>query len=178
MFCPKCRAEFREGLTHCSKCDVELVDELPESPVDTKKASKPEPIEVNMSAAVDPVLIRSVSNNIDAEVIMELLRRNNIPCFSCNRESGAYMTIYMGFSIYGEDIYVAKKDSQAAIDLLNDWDMNKETVDDESDEHYDNVPYYKRRRTAARVFSFLYAASMIVALLYGAIYSTLYLLHD
>ncbi len=28
MFCPKCRAEFREGFTHCSECDVDLVNEL------------------------------------------------------------------------------------------------------------------------------------------------------
>jgi len=29
MFCPKCRAEYREGLTVCSDCDSDLVDELP-----------------------------------------------------------------------------------------------------------------------------------------------------
>jgi len=29
MFCPKCRAEYREGLTVCLDCDSDLVDELP-----------------------------------------------------------------------------------------------------------------------------------------------------
>ena len=29
MFCPKCTDEFRPGFTHCAKCDVDLVDELP-----------------------------------------------------------------------------------------------------------------------------------------------------
>src|SRR5882724_2491542 len=29
MFCPRCRAEYRIGFTHCSDCDVDLVGELP-----------------------------------------------------------------------------------------------------------------------------------------------------
>ena len=29
MFCPKCKAEFREGFTECKKCNVDLVEELP-----------------------------------------------------------------------------------------------------------------------------------------------------
>ena len=32
MFCPKCRAEYREGFHTCSDCNVELVDELPPLP--------------------------------------------------------------------------------------------------------------------------------------------------
>ena len=29
MFCPNCRAEYREGFTVCADCDVPLVAELP-----------------------------------------------------------------------------------------------------------------------------------------------------
>lgn len=29
MFCPQCRVEYRAGFTHCTDCDVDLVDELP-----------------------------------------------------------------------------------------------------------------------------------------------------
>ena len=29
-WCPKCKAEFREGFTECSTCQVPLVDSLPE----------------------------------------------------------------------------------------------------------------------------------------------------
>lgn len=32
MFCPQCRAEYCPGFTHCSDCDVDLVEHLPESP--------------------------------------------------------------------------------------------------------------------------------------------------
>ena len=33
MFCPNCRAEYREGFTTCADCDVPLVAELPPEPV-------------------------------------------------------------------------------------------------------------------------------------------------
>ncbi len=29
MYCPICRAEYREGFTQCSECDVKLVNDLP-----------------------------------------------------------------------------------------------------------------------------------------------------
>jgi len=29
MFCPECKAEYRQGFTHCSDCDADLVYELP-----------------------------------------------------------------------------------------------------------------------------------------------------
>lgn len=30
MFCPRCKAEYREGFTRCSDCGVDLVEKLPE----------------------------------------------------------------------------------------------------------------------------------------------------
>ncbi len=36
MFCPKCRAEYREGFYKCADCDIELVDQLPELPPEPK----------------------------------------------------------------------------------------------------------------------------------------------
>lgn len=37
MFCPSCRAEFREGFTECGDCGVALVDELRPEGDDTHK---------------------------------------------------------------------------------------------------------------------------------------------
>jgi hypothetical protein len=39
MYCPECRAEYRPGFTHCSDCDVALVEELPE-----EESSSDEPL--------------------------------------------------------------------------------------------------------------------------------------
>jgi hypothetical protein len=32
MYCPSCRAEFREGFFRCEDCDVALVEKLPKEP--------------------------------------------------------------------------------------------------------------------------------------------------
>lgn len=32
MFCPNCQAEYREGFSQCSDCDVALVEALPPEP--------------------------------------------------------------------------------------------------------------------------------------------------
>jgi hypothetical protein len=32
MYCPNCKSEFRDGFTHCKKCDKELVDKLDTPP--------------------------------------------------------------------------------------------------------------------------------------------------
>jgi len=32
MFCPKCKAEYREGFVICDECNVALVEELPPEP--------------------------------------------------------------------------------------------------------------------------------------------------
>ena len=32
MFCPKCKAEYKEGFTACADCNLPLVDKLPEEP--------------------------------------------------------------------------------------------------------------------------------------------------
>ena len=34
MFCPRCKAEYREGFSRCAECDVELVDNLPADAVE------------------------------------------------------------------------------------------------------------------------------------------------
>jgi hypothetical protein len=34
MFCPRCKAEYREGITRCADCGVDLVEKLTPPPVE------------------------------------------------------------------------------------------------------------------------------------------------
>jgi hypothetical protein len=36
MFCPLCKAEYRPGFSHCSDCDVDLVERLPDCAADAE----------------------------------------------------------------------------------------------------------------------------------------------
>lgn len=41
MYCPKCRAEFREGFTFCENCGENLVNELPPEPERAERTQSP-----------------------------------------------------------------------------------------------------------------------------------------
>lgn len=61
MFCPNCKAEYREGFTKCHDCQIDLIVELP-------KEKKPEP---------DPdirfVEVLRTDNQVDISFIKGLL---------------------------------------------------------------------------------------------------------
>ena len=62
MFCPKCRAEYREGFTVCADCGVPLVETLPASP------------------EFDPVFFFETEGDCAWE-LPALLRRAGIACY-------------------------------------------------------------------------------------------------
>lgn len=59
-FCPNCKAEYQEGFSTCSDCDVPLVSELP-----------PEP--GNPRADDDLVPVFSAGNRVEADIVIGLL---------------------------------------------------------------------------------------------------------
>ncbi len=56
MFCPKCKAEYRPGITHCPDCDLDLVEKLPETVIHNKLELE------NIFETSDPALIQIVSS--------------------------------------------------------------------------------------------------------------------
>jgi hypothetical protein len=41
MICPLCKAEYRQGFTHCTDCDVDLVWELPKAAIEVRPEELP-----------------------------------------------------------------------------------------------------------------------------------------
>jgi hypothetical protein len=65
MICPKCRAEYRQGIIKCPECEVDLVDIVPLE--QETKFSDGEPVEVfSTYDMADVVFIKSL---LDAEKI-------------------------------------------------------------------------------------------------------------
>ena len=54
MFCPKCKAEYREGFTMCADCKILLVYELPSEKEEAENYPDGEQF-VNLEAIVMPV---------------------------------------------------------------------------------------------------------------------------
>ena len=123
-WCPKCRTEYREGFTHCADCGAELVDELPELVV-----------EMPAAADLEPVLLTTITGEQEFQRFSQLLHLNRIPFYSLDKDTGDYMRIYMGFSVYGQDVYVRRRDFAVASQLLAN--LEGEYTDEEMERAYD-----------------------------------------
>jgi hypothetical protein len=58
MICPECEAEYREGITRCSDCDVALVNEL-ESTVAYDEALTP------LADSIDPFTLGDLTDRLE-----------------------------------------------------------------------------------------------------------------
>lgn len=97
------------------------------------------------------IKVTSVANNIEAELIINLLLNNNIQCLKKSKEAGEYMNIYMGYSVFGEDIYVNEKDYQAAMELINSLSYDDDLISEEDNNIDFHVPFYRNPRLLARI---------------------------
>jgi hypothetical protein len=73
MFCPKCRAEYREGFTECSDCHVPLSAERP--PAKAEPVSEAPPDDHNF----EPVAVFETNNQMQAAMARGLLEDAGIP---------------------------------------------------------------------------------------------------
>lgn len=65
MFCPKCKAEYREDFSRCADCGIDLISELPPEPDSSVEY-------------VDLVNIKTYSSRHDAELTKGLLLVNGV----------------------------------------------------------------------------------------------------
>ena len=115
MKCPECGAEFVDGNEECTDCKTLLI------PKEERSAGEEELI----TEGVDVEILTTVNDHLEAELLQGILANQGIPSYSQDEESGGYMRIYMGYSIFGEKIYVRSSDFPAAQQCLKEWEDGK-----------------------------------------------------
>jgi hypothetical protein len=103
MFCPKCGAEYNEGVVECYDCGVPLVPELPEKP---------------QTEDVDFVSIVQTFNPQDVAIIESLLAESGIEYYLQGATSIARNPL-----IDPTHVMVAKAQADEARELLKDLDL-------------------------------------------------------
>lgn len=160
MYCPRCKAEYEEGITECKQCKVPLGTNMDENDVDDNSEVK----------AIKPVKLTSVANEIEAKMLLSYLQSYGISCYKKDVKIGGYMNLYMGYSIFGEDIYVDEEEYDIAVDLLQSIDDKgleecKKDYNQQGNDitHSKKIPFYKRKVLVARV---ILALAIISTVLY------------
>jgi hypothetical protein len=102
-WCPKCHTEYIEGSDTCADCHIPLVDE---NPVPLKKPEQKLP----PRDLGEPVLLTTVYNTTQVNMLMALLKEEQIPAYQINRGLGGYWRVVAGGgSFSGVEIYVPEQ---------------------------------------------------------------------
>lgn len=64
------------------------------------------------------VKIITVLDNMQAEMIMEALKNNQIPSYKKDADGSGFLKIYGGNCLSGVEIYVAEENAEKAADVL------------------------------------------------------------
>src|ERR1044072_2695320 len=119
-FCPNCEAEYKEGITVCPDCNIELVAELtPEN-------------KVHDTSDGEPVALRSFKNSAEAELVREMLNGNGIRSFV---QGGDFAVIPSSFS-QEVVVMVDERDLTRAIEIYEayfDADETAPTSENQTD---------------------------------------------
>jgi hypothetical protein len=121
MFCPKCKAEYREGFTECSDCQVPLVKDLSGAPACSGESRTPEA----------PELLWSGTDSSAEGAIVEALKAAKISHHTTISEGGALP----GLSKPVYAILIHARDRLAARAALDD--ARRKTQLPETDENED-----------------------------------------
>ena len=105
MFCPNCEAEYEAGITTCKDCGIPLVDRL----------TSDNTIHDNSNATMVP--LASFKFNGEAEMLQELLQRNNVRSFV----QGGTDTIAVPSGFSQASVFVDERDLDKANELYQEF---------------------------------------------------------
>lgn len=107
MFCPKCKAEYREGFSRCADCDIDLISELP--------PEKEQTVEY-----IDYKKIITFSSRYEADLAQGLLEANDVFAVVYGDDAGGIQP-GLTFAI-GVRLMVKEEDVESAKEILKDAD--------------------------------------------------------
>ena len=155
LYCPNCKAEYKKGITICKDCGEVLVE-----------ARKME-VDIEERTAMDAVKLLSVDNTVNAELVLNLLRNNEIPCYCKDNGIGGYMNIYMGYSIFGKEIYVDRADYERAKEVLKVMEIDE----DESAYYKESLQNQNKKSSLiARLILFGFVGSLLIAAVLNSLF--------
>ena len=82
---------------------------------------------------VKAVKVFTAQDNLQAEMVLDTLKQNQIPAYKKDVDESGFMNIYAGNSMCGEEIYVAQKDEEKTMEILREMGLEPEKVPGEEE---------------------------------------------
>ena len=115
--------------------------------------------------AMKPVKVYSCAKRFQADMIIEALKSEGIPAYSQSDGSGEYMEIYMGTSLFGENIYVDENDARRAEEIIRGMTLPADDSAHSSDSSAIPDAPKDRRMPVVRVISLIAAILFIIGVI-------------
>lgn len=71
----------------------------------------------------------SITETFEIDMLQDLLASNDIQLMTLHRETGEYMLLYAGMSLFGADLYVPEEQYDAALELYEVYFSGKADID-------------------------------------------------
>ncbi len=131
MFCPNCKAEYRDGFTQCADCGAALVSRLDDAAVPSNRRTLPEGPEL-LWTGTDPGILAHIDSALDTAKIPHHQRSRDV------------IGALPGLSEPVHAIFIHSRDHQAAHAILEEiirrFASNPEEGDDEPEDSDSSAP--------------------------------------
>ena len=111
----------------------------------------------------EPILLCSLSDEIQADMVIAALKKQQIPALKKSVGTGQYLTIFMGFSTQGVEIYTSPELIDKAREVMNAI-MGEGIDNDDIKSELPNI-YHSRRIIMAILLLLLFCAPVILLIL-------------
>ena len=114
-YCPKCKAEYRDGFKKCSACNVDLVESMPHKEISKSEKERENRHKIKPQPELgSEIPLVTIDEQIEFIYITSQLEVNEIPYRAMERGMGQYLRIYLGISYTGKTIFIDKKNFKQA----------------------------------------------------------------
>lgn len=104
----------------------------------------------------------NAADQIQAEMIHDHLKEHGIESMSKQPGTGEYMSIAMGYSVYGTDIYVKEEQKAKAEALINELIYDDGTA---SDDEGIKLPWWQNKRIVAGCFLGFFVLAILLSII-------------
>ena len=113
--------------------------------------------------AMKPVKVYSCAKRFQADMLIEALNEEGIPAYSQTDGSGEYMEIYMGTSLFGENIYVDESDAARAEEIIKGMTLPADDTQQTAESDEPAAVSEGNRMSAAKIICLIAAILFILA---------------